>query len=98
MDDSMNDGRAKSEVRSTTRRRVAVAAVLAAATMLAVPHLSAVASRDAIASMHAAWIHIAAPGMQFPAGRLNPRVLKIWLASLGVYYLARLNYRFIQIL
>lgn len=94
----MNDERAISEVRSTTRRRVAVVAVLAAATMLAVPHLSAVASRDAIVSMHAAWIRIVPPGMQFPAGRLNPRLVKILLGSVGVCYLARLNYRFIQTL
>ncbi len=94
----MNDERAISAVRSTTRRRVAVAAVLAAATMLAVPHLSAVASRDAVASMHTAWIRVAAPGMQFPAGRLSPRALKIWVGSLVFCYLARLNYRLIQIL
>jgi hypothetical protein len=94
----MNHERAISEVRSKTRRRVAVAAVLAAATMLAVPHLSAMASRDAIASMHAAWIRVVPPGIQFPAGSLNPRTLKIWLAALGVCYLARLNYRFMQIL
>jgi hypothetical protein len=94
----MNDERAVLEIRSTTRRRVAMVAVLAAATMLAVPHLSAVASRDAIATMHTAWFRVMPPGMQFPAGRLNPRVLKIWIATLGVCYLARLNYRFIQIL
>jgi hypothetical protein len=94
----MNHERAISEIGATTRRRVAVVAVLAAATMLAVPHLSAAAGRDAIATMHAAWIRVMPPGVQFPAGRLSPRVLKIWLASLGVCYLARLNYRLIQIL
>jgi hypothetical protein len=97
MDDSMNQERAISEGRSTTCRRAAVAAVLAAATMLAVPHLFAAASRDAIASIHAAWIRVTSPGMQFPAGRLNPRALKIWVGILGACYLARLNYRFIQI-
>ena len=94
----MNDERAMSATRSKTRGRMAVAAVLAAATMLAVPHLSAVASRDAIASMHAAWIRVMPPGMQFPASPLNPRALKISLGTLGFCYLARLNYRFIEIL
>lgn len=94
----MNDERAISEGRPTTRRRVIVVAVLAAATMLAVPHLSAVASRDAIVSMHAAWIRVVPPGMQFPAGRLNPRALRIWLGALAFCYLAHLNYRFIRIL
>jgi hypothetical protein len=94
----MNYERAVSGFRSTTRRHAAVAAMLAAATMLAVPHLSAVAGRDAIASVHAAWIHITAPGMQFPAGRLTARALKIWVGSLGVCYVEWLNSRFVQIL
>jgi hypothetical protein len=94
----MNYERAVSAFRSTTRRHAAVIAMLAGATMLAVTHLSAVAGRDAMTSMHAAWIHVTAPGMQFPAGGLSPRAVKIWVASLGVCYAARLNSRFIQIL
>lgn len=91
-----------SAAKSTKQRRVAVlvsvtASMLATATLLAAPRLSALAARDLITSMHAAWIRIAAPGMQFPAGRLTPRAVKIWIVGLCACYLPRLNTRFFHI-
>jgi hypothetical protein len=94
----MNYERAVRAAKSTGYRRLAVvASMLAAATILAAPHLSAAASREVIATMHAAWLRITAPGMQFPAGQLTPRPLKIWLGVLSAACLVRLNSRFSQI-
>jgi len=97
----MNNERATSGSNSTKHRRAAMLAVvtatmLAAAAMLAVPHLSAEASRGVIASMHALWIRIAPPGMQFLISRPTARAFKIWIGVIGACYLARLNYRFVQ--
>ena len=90
----MNYERAISTGRSTKRRRMAaMASMLAAATMLALAHLHPEATRDAIASMHAAWIRIAAPGMQFPAGRLTLRAFKLWASGAVACYTPRLSAR-----
>ena len=96
----MNYERAMSAAKSTKHLRVAVLVAVTAsmlattAALLAAPRLSAVAGRDLITSMHDAWIRIAPPGMQFPAGRLTPRAAKIWIVGLSACYLPRLNFRF----
>jgi hypothetical protein len=64
--------------------------MLAAAAMLALAHPHALPSCDANAAMHAAWIRIAAPGMQLPAGRLTLRALKLWACGVVVCYLPRI--------
>jgi hypothetical protein len=90
----MNYERAISAAKSMRLRRVAMlSSMMAAAMLLAVPHLSAEAIREVLVSMHAAWIRIAAPGMQFPAGNPTSRALKIWLGSVSACYLPRLNSR-----
>jgi hypothetical protein len=93
----MNEERARLVAKTTGRREIAaIALIVTIATTFALPHLSATSSRDAIASIHAAWIHIAAPGLQYPAGRFTTRGLKIWIGIIGACYLARLNSRFVQ--
>ncbi|MFZ0244400.1 hypothetical protein [Candidatus Binatus sp.] len=98
----MNYQRAISAAKSTKHRRVAVlvsvtGSMVATAMLLAAPRPSAVAARDLITSMHAAWMRVTAPGMQFPAGRLNPRAVKIWIAGLRACYIPRLNSCFSRI-
>jgi hypothetical protein len=43
--------------------------------------------------MHAACIRIAAPGMQFPAGRLTLRAFKLWASGAVACYTPRLSAR-----
>jgi hypothetical protein len=93
----MNYHRAITAAKSMRLRRVAIlAAMFVPAMLLMAPHFSIAAARDAIASMHAAWLRVMAPGMQFPAGRLTPRTLRFWIAAVSACYLARLNSRFVQ--
>lgn len=66
------------------------APILGAMALLVIPHLSPMAGRDSIASLHGAWTRVVAPGMQFPAGRLSLRVVKMWIAALNACCLPRL--------
>ena len=61
--------------------------------LIATPHLFTILGPDMVSTTHAAWIHIWAPGMPFPA-RLSARALKIWAACFTARYAARLSTRF----
>jgi hypothetical protein len=87
----MNLGRAISATGLANRRRLVVAV-----SMLAISLLLIAAGHDVIASIHSAWIHLAAPGMQFAGARITGRSAKVWLAAIGACYLVRLNSRFVQ--
>jgi hypothetical protein len=98
----MNYLRAIRPAKSARHRRLAViasvtAAILATATLLAVAHPHATLSPDTITAMHAAWMRVAAPGMQFPAGRLTARALRIWLGGVSTCCLPRFSFPFTNI-
>jgi len=93
----MKVGRAMSAMKSTGHRRTAMfSSMIAVALLLAIAFLPASTNRDVIASIRAAWIHIAARAMQFPAGRPGQRAVKIWIGAVAAGCIVRLNSRFVQ--
>lgn len=91
------------ERRSSGHRRIARTIAVAAAISMAAIILAGLridtlivpaSARDALVTMHALWTRVAAPGMQFPAGRVSARAIRLWAVAFGACVIPRLGSQF----